>query len=91
MFMQSGANLTRAKSGRISFIDVLSAVPPFPSHAREAKSMETRDHSQSTKTNAPINVKPQRGGVEYRWGGSSIGGAFDFLSKFSIKCPTVGQ
>ena len=35
---------------------------------------------------APINVKPQRGG-----GGSCIGGAFDFLSKFSIKCPTVGQ
>ena len=35
---------------------------------------------------APINVKPQRGG-----GGSGIGGAFDFLTKFSIKCPTVGQ
>ena len=85
MLCKGGANLTRAKSGRISFIDVLSAVPPFPSHAREAKSMKTRDHSQSTKTNAPINVKPQRGG------GSSIGGAFDFLSKFSIKCPTVGQ
>ena len=28
-FMQSGANLTRAKSGRISFLDVLSAVPHF--------------------------------------------------------------
>jgi hypothetical protein len=36
-------------------------------------------------TYAPINVKPQRGG------GSSIGGAFDFFSKFLIKCPTVGQ
>ena len=35
--------------------------------------------------NAPIDVKPQRGG------GSGIGGAFDFLSKFSIKCPTVRQ
>jgi hypothetical protein len=31
-----------------------------------------------------INVKPQRGG-------SDICGAFDFLSKFSIKCPSVGQ
>ena len=37
--------------------------------------------------NAPIDVKPQRGGG----GGSGIGGAFDFLSKFSIKCPTVRQ
>ena len=26
-----------------------------------------------------------------RGGGLGIGGAFDFLSKFSIKCPTVGQ
>ena len=45
---------------------------------------------------APINVKPQR------WGGGGLGicgvrghmwgtWAFDFLSKFSIKCPTVGQ
>ena len=31
--------------------------------------------------NAPINVKPQKGGggVGHRWG------------KFSIKCPAVGQ
>jgi hypothetical protein len=29
MFMQRGANLTTAKSGRILFVDVLSAVPPF--------------------------------------------------------------
>jgi hypothetical protein len=26
-----------------------------------------------------------------RGGGPGIGGAFDFLSKFSIKCPTVRQ
>ena len=26
---RGGATLTRAKSGRISFLDVLSAVPPF--------------------------------------------------------------
>ena len=41
--------------------------------------------------NAPINVKPRRGGGGGGGGGSGIGGAFDFLSKFSIKCPTVGQ
>ena len=35
---------------------------------------------------APINVKLGGGG-----GGSGIGGAFNCLSKFSIKCPTVGQ
>jgi hypothetical protein len=39
--------LTRVESGYISFLDVLSAVPPFPSHAREAKSVERRDRSQS--------------------------------------------
>ena len=36
---------------------------------------------------APINVKPQRWGVGHMWGT----GAFDFLSKFSIKCLAVGQ
>ena len=29
MLCKGGANLTRAKSGRISFLDVLLAVPPF--------------------------------------------------------------
>ena len=43
--------MTRAKSGRISFLDVLSAVPPFLSHAREAKPAESRDRSQSTIKN----------------------------------------
>jgi hypothetical protein len=28
---KGGTNLRRAKSGRISFLDVLSAIPPFPS------------------------------------------------------------
>jgi hypothetical protein len=40
--------MTRAKSGRISFLDVLSAVPPFPSYAREAKPVERRDLSKFT-------------------------------------------
>ena len=48
MFRQRrGAYMTRAKSGRISFLDVLSAVPPFSSYAREAKPAERRDRSQS--------------------------------------------
>ena len=41
---------TRATSERISFLDVLSAVPPFPSHARElweVRPVERRDRSQS--------------------------------------------
>jgi hypothetical protein len=50
--------LTRAKSGRnkrrISFLDVLSAVP-FPSHAREAKPVERRDRSQSKAERAFCN------------------------------------
>jgi hypothetical protein len=29
VYAKAGATLTRAKSGRISFLDVLSAVPPF--------------------------------------------------------------
>jgi hypothetical protein len=33
---------------RISFLDVLSAVPPFLSHARKSKPAERRDRSQST-------------------------------------------
>ena len=37
----------REASRRISFLDVLSAVPPFPWLAREAKSVERRDRSQS--------------------------------------------
>jgi hypothetical protein len=45
---EATGNLTRAKSGRISFLDVLSAVPPFPSYAREAKPVERRDRSQSS-------------------------------------------
>jgi hypothetical protein len=32
---------------RISFLDVLSAVPPFLSHARKSKPPERRDSSQS--------------------------------------------
>jgi hypothetical protein len=32
---------------RISFLDVLSAVPPFLSHARKSKPAERRDRSQS--------------------------------------------
>jgi hypothetical protein len=44
--------LTRAKNGRILFLDVLSAVPPFPSHVREAKPAERRDRSQSTSVHA---------------------------------------
>ena len=34
---------------RISFLDVLSAVPPFLSHARKSKPAERRDRSQSPK------------------------------------------
>jgi hypothetical protein len=49
MFICKGrVNLALAKSGRISFIDVFSAVPLFSSHAQEAKSVERRDRSQST-------------------------------------------
>ena len=42
-----GTNIAKVKTGRISFLDVLSVVPPFPSHAWEAKPVERRDFSQS--------------------------------------------
>jgi hypothetical protein len=35
------------RATRISFIDVLSAVPPFHSHAWKSKPAERRDRSQS--------------------------------------------
>jgi hypothetical protein len=42
-----GTNIAKVKTGRISFLDVLSVVPPFHSHAWEAKPVERRDFSQS--------------------------------------------
>jgi hypothetical protein len=45
---------------RISFLDVLSAVPPFLSHARKSKPAERRDRSQSTLPVFESNTKTVR-------------------------------
>ena len=73
-----------AEPDRLSISDSEDEKDELPAVTWLTKNAISQSKILNLYINAPINVNPQRGG-------SGIGGAFDFLSKFSIKCPTVRQ
>jgi hypothetical protein len=76
--------ILRCVGNAVSFLDVLSAVPPFPSRARKSKPAERRDRSQSRVTSQASTLLLYQLGV--RRDGDDFN--FQYVSRKSDESPT---